>query len=36
MFYYSYIGNYEQTCKKFVKQTIETDFICFTNNKNII
>jgi hypothetical protein len=29
-------GNYEQTCKKFVKQTIETDFICFTNNENII
>lgn len=22
--------------KKFVKQTIETDFICFTNNENII
>lgn len=29
-------GNYEATCKKFVKQTIDTDFICFTNNDNII
>jgi len=29
-------GNYEKTCKKFAKQTIETDFICFTNNENII
>ena len=29
-------GNYETSCKKFVKQTIETDFICFTDNKNII
>jgi hypothetical protein len=28
-------GNYEHTCKKFVKQTIDTDFICFTDNKNI-
>ena len=28
-------GNYEITCKKFVKQTIETDFICFTDNPNI-
>lgn len=24
-------GNYEATCKKFVKQTIDTDFICFTD-----
>uniref|UniRef100_A0A6C0HE92 DUF616 domain-containing protein n=1 Tax=viral metagenome TaxID=1070528 RepID=A0A6C0HE92_9ZZZZ len=29
-------GNYELSCKKFVKQTIDTDFICFTDNKNII
>jgi hypothetical protein len=29
-------GNYEASCKKFVKQTIPTDFICFTDNPNII
>ena len=29
-------GNYEASCKKFVKQTINTDFICFTDNQNII
>lgn len=29
-------GNYEASCKKFVNQTIDTDFICFTNNKDII
>ena len=29
-------GNYEYSCKKFVKQTIDTDFICFTDNKDII
>lgn len=29
-------GNYEASCKKFAKQTVETDFICFTNNTNII
>ena len=29
-------GNYETSCKKFTKQTIETDFICFTDNINII
>lgn len=28
-------GNYESSCKKFVKQTIDTDFICFTDNENI-
>lgn len=28
-------GNYEATCKPFVKQTIESDFICFTNNTGI-
>ena len=26
----------KKLAKKFVKQTIETDFICFTNNENII
>jgi hypothetical protein len=29
-------GNYELSCKKFIEQTIETDFICFTDNENII
>lgn len=29
-------GNYELTCKPFVQQTIESDFICFTDNPNII
>lgn len=29
-------GGYETTCKKFVNQTIDTDFICFTDNSNII
>lgn len=29
-------GNYETTCKKFTKQTIPTDFICFTDNPNIL
>lgn len=29
-------GNYETTCKKFVSQTVDTDFICFTDNKDII
>jgi hypothetical protein len=29
-------GNYEASCKKFVKQSIPTDFICFTDNSNII
>lgn len=29
-------GGCEKSCKKFIKQTIETDFICFTNDKNII
>jgi hypothetical protein len=28
-------GNYEKTCKKFAKQTVDTDFICFTDNPNI-
>ena len=29
-------SDYEKSCKKFVKQTIDTDFICFTDNINII
>lgn len=29
-------GNYENSCKKFVEQSIPTDFICFTDNPNII
>lgn len=29
-------GNYETSCKKFIKQTVDTDFICFTDNINII
>jgi len=29
-------GNYEFSCKKFCKQTVETDFICFTDNKDIV
>lgn len=29
-------GNYEATCKHFVEQTIPTDFICFTDNKNMM
>ena len=29
-------GSYEKTCKKFVKQTVETDFICFTDDTNIV
>lgn len=29
-------GRYEATCKKFIKQTIPTDFICFTNLENIV
>ena len=29
-------GSYEASCKKFKHQTIDTDFICFTDNKNII
>ena len=28
-------GGYEQTCKKFVKQSIDTDFICFTDSTSI-
>jgi hypothetical protein len=29
-------GNYELSCKKFIEQTIPTDFICFTDNNDII
>jgi hypothetical protein len=29
-------GRYENSCKRFAKQTIDTDFICFTDNNNII
>jgi len=29
-------GNYELSCKKFINQTVDTDFICFTDNRNII
>lgn len=29
-------GDYEKSCKNFVKQTVPTDFICFTNNEKII
>jgi hypothetical protein len=29
-------GNYESTCKKFIEQTIPTDFICFTDNPEIL
>lgn len=29
-------GSYEASCKPFAKQTVETDFICFTDNKDII
>jgi hypothetical protein len=31
----SILGNYETSCKPYVKQTIDCDFICFTDNKNI-
>jgi hypothetical protein len=30
------LGNYETSCKKPVEQTIDCDFICFTDNKNIV
>ena len=29
-------GDYEISCKKYVQQTIDTDFICFTDNQDII
>jgi len=30
------LGDYELTCKKAIEQTIESDFICFTDNENMI
>lgn len=32
----SIYGSYETTCKPFVTQNIKSDFICFTDNENII
>ena len=29
-------GNYETSCKPFTQQTVETDYICFTDNPHII
>lgn len=29
------LGGYEDKCKPFIKQTINSDFICFTDNPNI-
>ena len=29
-------GSYEKTCKRFVEQTVPTDFICFTEDLNIV
>lgn len=29
-------GNYEASCKRFEKQTVPTDFICFTDNQNMV
>jgi hypothetical protein len=29
-------GNYESSCKPFAPQTVPTDFICFTDNPNIV
>ncbi len=31
----SILGDYESICRPFVNQTIDTDFICFTDNPNI-
>lgn len=31
----SILGSYEATCKPFLKQTVDCDFICFTDNPNI-
>lgn len=28
-------GNYETTCKKFIEQTVDTDFVCFTDHPTI-
>jgi len=32
----SIYGGYEYSCKEFVEQTVPTDFICFTDNPNVI
>jgi hypothetical protein len=32
----SIFGNYEQSCKPFMSQTIPSDFICFTDNPDLI
>ena len=32
----AFYGNYEISFKKFIKQTVKTYFICFTDNINII
>lgn len=29
-------GNYEASCKRFMQQTVDTDFVCFTDNAAII
>jgi len=29
-------GKYEASCKRFEKQTVPTDFICFTDNQNMV
>jgi hypothetical protein len=29
-------GNYESSCKAYTPQSVETDFICFTDNKDIV
>ena len=29
-------GAYEKSCKKFAKQTVDTDFICFTDDASIV
>lgn len=31
----SILGGYESVCRPFVQQTVDTDFICFTDNPNI-
>ena len=31
----SILGGYESICRPFVQQTVDTDFICFTDNPNI-
>lgn len=30
------LGKYETTCKPFVNQTVESDFICFTDNPDMV